>query len=33
MGEIIIRNWDLENVVWQSIDHPQYGRCESLSGG
>jgi len=33
MGEIIMRNWDLENFVCESIDHPRYGRYESQSGG
>ena len=33
MGEIIMRNWDLENFVRESIDHPRYGRYESRSGG
>jgi hypothetical protein len=28
-GKIIMRNWDLENVVCESIDHPRYSRYES----
>jgi len=27
-----MRNWDLENIVCESIDHPRYGRYESRSG-
>jgi len=33
MGEIIMRNWDIENFMCGSIDHPQYRRYESQSGG
>jgi len=31
-AEIIMRNWDLENFVCESIYHPRYGRYESRSG-
>ena len=33
MGEMIMRNWDLENFVCDSIDHARYGRYGSPSGG
>ena len=33
MGRFIMRNWDLENFVCESIYHPQYGKYESRSGG
>jgi len=33
MGEIFMRNWDLENFVCESIDHALYSRYESQSGG
>jgi len=33
MGEIIMRNCDLENFMCESIDHPRDSRYESRSGG
>jgi hypothetical protein len=33
MGEIIMRNRDLENFVWDAIDHPRDGMYEFRSGG
>jgi len=29
---MIMGNWDLENFVCESINHPRYGRYESQSG-
>jgi hypothetical protein len=31
-GEIIMRNWHLENFVCESIYHPRYSRYEARSG-
>jgi len=33
MGHISMRNWDLENCVWELIYDPRYGSYQSQSGG